>query len=70
MPVMDGYDATRIMREKGVTLPIIALTASLAHEIVEKVNDIGVDDIVVKPFVPDELLKLILLHTQNQKSTS
>lgn len=64
MPVMDGYDATRIMREKGVTLPIIALTASLAHEIVEKVNDIGVDDIVVKPFVPDELLKLILHHTK------
>ncbi len=67
MPVMDGYTATRIMRERGIKIPIIALTASLAHEIVEKVNDIGVDDIVVKPFVPDELFKLILHHTTNKQ---
>ncbi|MES2003636.1 MAG: ATP-binding protein [Bacteroidota bacterium] len=64
MPVMDGYEATVHMRERGITIPIIALTASLAMEVTDKINNIGIDAIVVKPFVPDELFRIVLHHTK------
>ena len=63
MPVMDGYESTRRMRENGVKIPIVALTASLPREVSDKINDIGIDEIVVKPFVPDELFRIILHYT-------
>lgn len=63
MPVMDGYEATRILRSRGVTTPIIALTASLPREIEVRIKETGIDDIVVKPFIPSELFKLILHYT-------
>ena len=62
MPVMDGYEATRTMRAKGVTIPIVALTANLPKEIEEQVKQTGIDDIVVKPFLPDELYQKVLHH--------
>jgi CheY-like chemotaxis protein/nitrogen-specific signal transduction histidine kinase len=60
MPVMDGYEASKKMREIGIKLPIIALTANLPKEVEEKVRKSGIDDIVVKPFLPDELYRMVL----------
>lgn len=62
MPVMDGYEAARKMRENGVTLPIVALTATLLNEIEEQVKEAGIDDMVSKPFLPDELFRKVLLY--------
>lgn len=59
MPVMDGYVATRKLRERGETLPIIALTASLAKEVEGDAFKAGLDAIIVKPFNPDELRETI-----------
>lgn len=63
MPVMDGYEATTRMRANGVTIPIVALTASLPREVSEKIYRIGVNEIIVKPFVPEELFHIVLHHT-------
>lgn len=63
MPVMDGYEATKILRDRGIKTPIIALTASLPREIEDRIKSTGIDDIVVKPFIPSELYKLILHYT-------
>ncbi|MEO5892211.1 MAG: ATP-binding protein [Ferruginibacter sp.] len=60
MPVMDGFDATRKIREKGFTIPIIALTASLPNEVAAEIRGLGIDDMVLKPFVPDELYRVVL----------
>lgn len=68
MPVMDGYEATRLMRANGVTIPIVALTASLPREVDDKFKEAGVNDIVVKPFVPEELFKIILHYTNVYRS--
>ena len=62
MPVMDGYEATMLLRKKGETLPIIALTASTPKEVESEAFAAGLTDIVIKPFNPDDLYRIILLH--------
>ncbi|MBC7904645.1 MAG: response regulator [Gemmatimonadaceae bacterium] len=62
MPVLDGYDATRRMRQRGITLPVIALTASLPKEVESEVFAAGLSDIIVKPFNPEDLFRVILQH--------
>jgi len=62
MPVMDGFEATRHLRNRGITLPVIALTASLPSEVEKDVQSAGLTDIVVKPFNPDELFRVLLKH--------
>jgi CheY-like chemotaxis protein len=64
MPVMDGFEATRRLRARGVTLPVIALTASLPAEVEKDVQSAGLTDIVVKPFNPDELFRVILKYVE------
>lgn len=54
MPVMDGYTATRKIREYNQTIPIIALTASATSNVKSKVLEAGMQDYVTKPFNPDD----------------
>jgi len=51
MPILDGYEATRILRqEKKVTTPIVAVTANNRNEQNEKLCfDSGMNDYVEKP---------------------
>ncbi|HXD77490.1 MAG TPA: response regulator, partial [Puia sp.] len=64
MPVMDGYEATVLLRRRGETLPIIALTASTPKEVESDAFAAGLNDVVVKPFSPDELYRVILQHVK------
>ena len=59
MPVMDGFEACRRLREAGDRTPVLMLTARDA--IGDRVDglDAGADDYVVKPFALDELLARI-----------
>jgi signal transduction histidine kinase/CheY-like chemotaxis protein len=62
MPVMDGYESTKKMRLNGVNIPIIALTANLPKDVEDEAYKTGFDDIVMKPFLPDELHSKVLHH--------
>ncbi len=68
MPIMDGFTATKILRERDITIPIIALTASPPKEIEQRIEKIGINDVVVKPFLPEELFKKILHYTNVYRS--
>jgi len=62
MPVMDGYEATRKIREFNTDVPIIALTASALLEKKEKTLMVGMNDFVSKPFRPDELFQVLMKY--------
>ena len=55
MPIMDGYEATTIIRKSDKKTPIIALTASASYGYLEKAVKLGINDYVIKPFSPKEL---------------
>lgn len=61
MPIMDGYEATEIIRSMKDTsknkIPIIALTAAALSEVKKEVYASGMNDFVTKPFDPIELQK-------------
>ena len=58
MPIMDGLEATRRIREDGRfdNLPIIAMTAHATQEDRRKCLDAGMVDFMTKPVEPDQLL--------------
>lgn len=61
MPVMDGYETTRRIRQKAAftDLPIIALTANALSDERERCRAAGMDDYLAKPFRKDELAALL-----------
>jgi DNA-binding response OmpR family regulator len=59
MPKMDGFNALKIIRDKGDFTPIIMLTAKAELEDRVKGLEAGADDYVTKPFATEELLARI-----------
>ncbi len=61
MPVMNGYDATRAIRNnpKMKGLPIIALTANAMKGEDEKCRQVGCNDYIAKPYSKDQILGAI-----------
>jgi len=60
MPQMDGYEATRRIRAldnvKAKTIPIVALTANVFREDIEKCGAAGMDNYLAKPIDYDDIL--------------
>ncbi|WP_397451988.1 response regulator [Pseudomonas sp. NA-150] len=61
MPVMDGYEASRQIRQSGrwPNMPIIALTANAMPEERERCRAAGMSDYLAKPFRREELISLL-----------
>jgi len=65
MPLINGFETTRLIRKKGYTIPIIALTAFAKDEITEEALSVGINDILIKPFEASKLTKMIENLTSN-----
>ncbi len=59
MPVMDGFTATRILREKGLKLPIVALTAHAMAGFEAEIIDCGCTGYLTKPIDIDKLFNTL-----------
>lgn len=63
MPVMDGYEATKLIRnmeaDKYQLLPIVALTASVFDALKYQAIEVGMNDYLSKPFKPQALYNMI-----------
>jgi CheY-like chemotaxis protein len=68
MPVMDGYEATKIIREtfppNKADMAILAMTAHVHVGKDGKYLEYGMDDFVLKPFEPDDLFFKISKHVK------
>jgi len=72
MPIMDGYEATALIRSGSFgpmiqAIPIIAVTADVMQETKDKVINIGMNDYMSKP-INKELLFKKISHCVNNKS--
>ncbi|KAF2508801.1 response regulator [Flavobacterium foetidum] len=67
MPLMNGFETTKRIRLMGVDTPVVALTAFDKDEISDEALSSGMNDIIIKPFEPVKLFKIINYHI-NEKS--
>jgi len=62
MPTMDGFEATRRIRQLQSDysqIPVIALTADIQEGIIEQCHEAGMNDYLSKPFTHDSLLEIV-----------
>jgi len=67
LPVLNGLDATRKIRENGIKIPVIAQTAYAMSEDKEKCLEAGCDDYISKPIHKELLLKKIAYHIHKKE---
>lgn len=60
MPYMNGLDMIRNMKERGLDMPIIIMSAHTETEYISKAKEYGVDEYLLKPF---DFIKFIELIT-------
>jgi two-component system KDP operon response regulator KdpE len=64
MPVLNGAEVCGWIRQRGINVPIMALTAYGGTDLKIRVLDAGADDYVTKPFILDEFLARVRALTR------
>jgi signal transduction histidine kinase/CheY-like chemotaxis protein len=66
MPIMDGYEATKIIRQSDSEIPIIAITANAMKEDIIKSAKRGMNDHINKPIDVEKLYSILLKYIPHQ----
>ena len=69
MPQMDGYEATRTMRNNGIKIPIVALTSNAMEGDRKKCIEAGCDDYLPKPVIHTKLVAILNKFLRKTDST-
>ncbi len=69
MPIMDGYEATRIIREQDSNIPIIALTANAMKEDIQRTKKAGMNEHLNKPIDVKSLYDTLLKYISKKTDT-
>ncbi|ERJ31726.1 response regulator transcription factor [Campylobacter concisus] len=70
MPISDGLDMTRNIKEISKDTPVIVLSAHSEKETLLKAIDVGVDKYLIKPIMADDLLNTLENVAKNKIETS
>lgn len=67
MPIMDGYEATRHIRELGITVPIVAVSANSFTTDRDKAYECGMTGFIAKPVDIQQILELLNEVSENKE---
>jgi two-component system CheB/CheR fusion protein len=62
MPGMDGYVATQNLRQRGIAIPIVAITGKTSSTDRDKCLGYGCTEFLPKPVSQEELLQAVMKH--------
>ncbi|MCL6523798.1 MAG: response regulator [Thermoflavifilum sp.] len=72
IPVIDGLEISRIVRSEednpNVATPIILITAAALESTVNIARESGINDLLLKPFTPEQLLHIIRKYTTEEEN--
>ncbi len=68
MPVMNGFEATKIIRKKNKSLPIIAMTSCALKDNLKECLSVGMNDYLMKPLEPAFFFTVIRNWVYKDKS--
>ena len=68
MPEMDGFEASRIIKRTRHDIPIIALSAAVMQEDLERTRDAGMVAHLAKPIDRQELMRVLLNYIKPQNA--
>lgn len=69
MPRMDGYEATEKLRRRNNSIPIVALTAHVGEEDIQRCTEAGMNDYLRKPFKSNQLLTMVQKHLPHKNES-
>lgn len=59
MPIVDGIQATKKIKQMAPNIPIVIQTASVIGNAYEEISSSGCDDAIFKPIMPDNLIEIL-----------
>ena len=65
MPVMNGYESAKAIREQGLSVPIIAMTANAMPEDIKRAHEAGMNDHIAKPLDVPKMMVTIAKVLRN-----